>query len=527
MTTRLFVNGKVFTGTGEDDFASAFRITDGAFSWVGDTADVTGEEATDLGGATVLPGFLDVHAHPSFTATLADAVPLLPPDVDSLAALLDRLRAHPDIGTDRWIEGFGFDESRYPERRKPTASDLDAVSATQPIVVRRCDGHSVVCNSRALELAGITPDTPDPENGRIGRDASGTLTGLLAERAAFDAVLALRPPLKHEELVTRLAGLNRRLLARGIVAVDDLMATFVPEPLRLYRDAEQASLVPQCGLYYGWTDVRDSGMPDLSNDDRTGRMRVAGLKVLMDGAYSDRTAWTDDAYPGTCDHGIRTCSDDELRAAVAWARRNRIQVAIHAMGDRALHRVVDVVGDEEPWMGERPSVRLEHATLFSAELLDRLEASRMSFGVVSHSIFFFAEYDSYARSLSPQQLAVAYPIRSFYERVPATALSSDHPATAWSEADDVFVSIKAAVLRQAHNGASFNPAEAVTVAQAILLYTGRAAGVSPIEPVGVIRPGAEGTFVVLERDVFSVPSSEIDQVRVAETWVRGERAFRR
>lgn len=111
--------------------------------------------------------------------------------------------------------------------------------------------------------------------------------------------------------------------------------------------------------------------------------------------------------------------------------------------------------------------------------------------------------------------------------MPATALSPDHPATDWSEADDVFVSSKAAVLRQAHNGASFNPAEAITVAQAILLYTGRAAAVSPIEPVGVIRPGAEGAFVVLEQDVFSVPTREIDQVRVAETWVRGKRAFQR
>ena len=139
----------------------------------------------------MLPGLLDVHAHPSMLASLAGAVPCLPPEVRSLADLLDRLRTHPDLGRgdDRWIEGFGFDESGYPEGRKPTRHDLDQVSATQPVFVRRCDSHSLVCNTRALELAGITRDTPDPEGGRIGRDAAGKPDGLLVERAAYDRVV--------------------------------------------------------------------------------------------------------------------------------------------------------------------------------------------------------------------------------------------------------------------------------------------------------------------------------------------------
>jgi predicted amidohydrolase YtcJ len=527
MTSRLFVNAKVFTGTGEDDFATAFRIDDGIFGWVGDQADVAG--GTDLGGRTVLPGLLDAHSHPSLLASLAGAVPLLPPDVRSIAGLLDRLRTHPDLGRDdRWIEGFGFDESGYPEGRKPTRHDLDSVSATQPVFVRRCDTHSVVCNSRALQHAGITRDTPDPDGGRFGRDADGEPDGLLVERPAFDRVLALRPPVGHDEEVAHLARLDTHFLERGIVAVGDLMATITTaEPLRLFREAERSGLRPQFALYYAWTDLVAAGLPDLTDDDRTGRMKIAGVKLVMDGAYSDRTAWTDDAYPGSCRHGLQTASDDDLRGAAAWARRNGVQVAVHAMGDRALRYVVDVLGGEEPWLPDRPSVRLEHATLFSADLLDRLEAAPMEFGVVTHSIFFFAEYDSYARNLSKDQFSVAYPIRSFYERVPCSALSSDTPATAWSDADDVFVSVQAAVLREACNGADFNQAEAVSVAQALLLYTGRARLVAPFDGVGLIQPGFEGSFVVLDRDVFTVPPREIDRVRVQETWIRGEQAFAR
>jgi predicted amidohydrolase YtcJ len=149
----------------------------------------------------------------------------------------------------------------------------------------------------------------------------------------------------------------------------------------------------------------------------------------------------------------------------------------------------------------------------------------MSFAVVSHSIFLFAEYDSYQRNLSPRQFDIAYPIRSFYERLPFTALSSDSPATAWADADNVFVSIKAAVLRRAYNGADIGQAEAVTVPQALLLYTGRASRVAPLDGVGKIETGYRGSFVVLDRDIFTIDPEEIDQVRVAQTWIRGEQAY--
>jgi predicted amidohydrolase YtcJ len=527
MTSQLYINGEVFTGRGEDDFATAFRITDGVFSWVGDGAEVAGHQAVDLQGRTVVPGFLDVHTHPAFMATLVDAVMCLPPEVNSLAGLLEKLRTHPDLGrgNDAWIQGFGYDESKYPEGRGPTADDLDQVSATQPVFVQRCDGHSSACNHRALDLAGITHDTPDPPGARYGRDSDGRLNGLLIERNATDAVAAAIPAPDDAQQVRNLTLLNEHFVERGIVAVGDLLATMIPAPLETFRAAEKAGMRVQCVLYYGWPAAEE--LPDLTDDDRTGRMKIAGLKLFMDGAYSNRTAWTEDAYPGSGDHGMHTLTDDDLRDAVTWARRNHIQVAVHAMGDRALNHVLDMFADEEPWMGDLPSIRLEHATLFSPAMIDRMNAARMSFAVVSHSIFLFAEYDSYQRSLSPQQFEIAYPIRSFYEHVPFTALSSDSPATAWADADNVFVSIKAAVLRRAYNGADIGQAEAITVPQALLLYTGRARHVAPLDEVGLIEKGYEGCFVVLDRDIFTIDPGEIDQVRVAETWIRGEQVYPR
>lgn len=520
---QLFINAKVFTGEREDEFASAFRINDGEFTWVGSQSDVRGETAVDLHGRTVLPGLLDVHTHPSVMATLVGAADCLPPAVSSIEQLLVRLRGHANCGkaSDLWIDGHGFDDSRLAERRPPTARELDLVSSSQPVLVRRCDGHSAVCNSRALELAGITETTPDPPGGRFERDDLGRPNGILTEISAVDAVRALIPPASYSAQVADLAGLNEHFVSHGIVALCDMRATALPDPLRTFRDAESRGLRPRCTLYYSWDGLRDAP-PELTDADRRGRVRVGGVKLFMDGAYSNRTAWVDEPYPGSADHGMATLPDDEAREAVAWARRNQVQVAIHAMGDRAVEHAVALFGDEEPWLAGRPSIRLEHATLMSADTIGLVNQARMSFAVVTHTIFLFAEYDSYRRNLSGAQSKVAYPIRSLYETVPVTALSSDCPATAWGDADNVFVSVQAAVRRRAYDGSDIGQDAAVSVPQALLLYTSRARKVAHVGPVGKICPAYEGSFVVLDRDIFSLPVDEIDQVQVHETWIAGD-----
>jgi len=521
---RLFTNGKVFTGNGERDFASAFRVRGDRVVWVGDESEVLGENSVDLGGRTVIPGLLDMHTHPSMLASSADAADLLPPAVMSLAGVLDQLRAHPALGQgpDQWITGRGYDDPKFPEGRAPLAADLDLVSATQPIVVFRGDGHSGVCNTVALERAGITAATPDPPGARFERDENGRPDGRLTELNALQAIIAVMPG-GDDCQADRLADLNSHYLSRGIVAVCDMRALAPGDPLATFRAAERAGLRPRCTLYRDW--ATDGPLPDLQPGDAAGRIRIGGVKLFMDGAYSNRTAWTADAYPGSCDHGMQTLSDQDARAAVGWARRNGVQVAIHAMGDSALWHVLDLFGEDEPWLSDRPSIRLEHATLMSPALIEAMESARMSFAIATHTLFYFAEYDAYQRNLSQDQARVAYPIRGLYHSALPVALASDCGATAWSDADNVFISVKAAVLRQAYNGADIGQHSSVTVPQALLLYTGRAREIADVGPVGRIALGFEASFAVLDRDVFTVPPEEIDQVQVAETWVGGELAY--
>ncbi|GGH46908.1 amidohydrolase [Microbacterium album] len=526
MTSRIFTGGRVFTGRGETDFVSAFRVTDGVIDWVGDASGVDGAAAHDLGGRVVVPGLLDMHVHPALMTTTIDAVDCLPPAVTSLPQLIDALRTHEALGSDRdaWIVGNGYDETKYPEGRAPTARDLDAVSTTQPVLVWRCDRHSAVCNSRALEIAGITATTPDPPGARFERDADGAPTGVLTEIAAAQAVASHIPEAGPAERAARLRQVGQRLLSRGIVGVCDLLATRIADPLSTYRAAEDGAAMPRAGLFYGW-DPADPPA-DLTDEDRTGRARVSGLKVIMDGAYSNRTAWVCRPYPGSDDdHGLRTLSDEDALAAGEWARRNRVQLAVHAMGDRAIAQVLDLFEHQEPWLEETPSIRIEHATLLAPATIARLRAARMRFGVATHTVFLYAEYDGYERNLRPELRDHAYPIRSLYHELPALALSSDCPATAWGEADNVFVSVEAAVRRRAYNGADIGQGASVSAAQALLLYTDRAASLTDIGRVGRIEVGYEGSFAVLDRDVFTVPSEQIGETAVLETWIAGERVW--
>ena len=528
MRQQLFVNGKIFTGRSETDFSNAFLVTDGEIEWVGNEADFLVSPSVvihDLGGRTVLPGLLDMHVHPASMASTADAVECLPPRVGSISHLLEALTSHHLFGqgSDQWIIGAGYDETKYPENRSPVGADLDQVSNTQPIIVWRVDRHTALCNTVALEIAGITAKTPDPEGGRFGRDQDGTPNGILEEFAAISAVTNHIPVRTSVEQAQLMEKVGRRLLSRGIVGVCDLLATTVPNPLAAYRTVAERGPFPRSALFYGWK--RPHALTDLDDAEKTGRAKVAGVKVLMDGAYSNRTAWVCQPYPDSSDIGIHTISDEEVRAAAQWARRNEVQMAVHAMGDQAIAHILELFEDEEPWLRDVPSIRIEHATLMSPGTVERIRTAPMNFGIATHTIFLYSEYEAYNQNLHPRQMNEAYPIRSLYHAIDSLALTSDCPATAWSEADNVFVSIEAAVRRRAYTGADMGQASAVTVPQAVLLYTARAANLTSMEGLGQIARGFEGSFVVLSRDIFTMPTEEISTTLIEETWIGGERVY--
>ena len=526
---QVFVNGKIFTGRSEDDFVTAFKVADGRITWTGNANDINDAHAIDLDGQTVLPGFIDIHTHPTYVAMTVDAVPCTVPVVNSISEMVQALKQHHNFGKgpDAWIEGWGYDESKLAEHRTPTTADLDQVSPTQPVYVLRSDAHSGICNTRALQIAGITKDTPDPEGARFGRYDNGEPNGVLEEIAANNVVLRAKAVENYESKVAGLLGTASHYNERGIVAVTDMMALTRPfDNLKLYRDAASSGFRQQAALYFSWLDLKDNAT-DLTDEDRTGRAKFAGIKLFADGSVSGCTAWMCKPYRNSA-HGYSTLTDADLNAGYEWARRNKVQVAVHAMGDRALDHVIDFFAAKDPWLDGVPSVRLEHATFLSEAQIRKMNDAKMTFGVTTQIIFFFAEYDSYSQNLADEAFQRAYAVKSFYNNIEYFGLSSDAPATTWADPDNVFVSIKAAVTRKAYNGADIVPEQAITVPQAVLLYTSRPAPLARYEGLlGQIAPGYEASFVILDRDIFTIDVDELDRTQVQQTWIAGEKVYDR
>lgn len=519
-----FINGKIFLGTTPTSFASAMTIENGIVTWVGDTREVATPEAVDLQGRTVLPGLIDVHTHPKYIADALHGVACTPPHVNSIAEMQAALRQSPEFGKGptTWIEGWGFDETKLAEQRTPTVDDLDAVSIEQPIFIYRSDCHSSVGNSKALELAGIDRDTPDPQGGFIGHFPDGRPNGYMKEVAATQLLIRVKSAQNYATDVQNMANSSDHYLANGIVAIGEMMGRKQPDDsLRLYQDAVAAGFKPKTAIYYVYDEVANNSKLSPTFDDQ---LRVAGIKVFMDGSISGETAYNKRPYPDGR-NGVAITSPAKLKRAVDYARSHKLQVAVHAMGDAAIQTVLDVTQGLDPWLADRPSIRIEHASILSNAMLDQLNHAKMNYALVTQPIFFFAEDESYRQFLSPAQFKLIYRDKSMLATKARFALSSDAPCTPWAEPDSPFVNIYAAVTRKTANGDLVNPEEAITVPQAVLAYTKWPAAIGGFKHNGQLMPGYVGDFVFLNQDVFTVPIDQLRDVRVDETWIAGKLAF--
>ena len=522
-----------FPGRTGEPFLTEFTVEDGMFI-ADDSPAPDGTEIVtiDMRGAFVMPAFIDAHAHPDGLAMTMGAAACTPPTVRSIPELQSALRKMAAKNPEGWIEGWGYDESLLAEGRTPLKGDLDQVSADRPVFIRRSDYHSAVVNSKALEMAGIDRNTPDPEGGAFGRDANGEPDGRLIELGAVRFLEAHAKPAKtFESAVESLLKLKDHYLSHGILTTTNMMVMrgSDPEPLTLYREACRRGLPVDFNLYAVWQGGEDSsGMPDFRADELRGPVRYAGIKLFADGSISGKTAAVRNPYKTAegekLDYpcGMMTLEEPVFLAALSYARRNGVQLSIHIMGDRSIDAVLDWLSDVDPWLADVPSVRLEHASLLRPDQLERIDQMRLKPAFTTQIIFPFAEWRSYRASLSDADFNAAYPVKSIAQRLDAFALSSDAPGTTWADPDSVFVSLAAAVTRRDADDGVFGPDEAVSVGTALALYTGRAALVMPENgQIGVIEPGARANFIRLSGNPFMTAPSKLAELRVTGIWRDG------
>lgn len=532
---RLFTNGKIFTSEHKNLYADAMLVDDGRILWVGKQqempsgsggTDISIDEEIDLKGRTVIPGFIDGHMHPMMLAEYSRQIACLPPEINSIRELTEAI-AHTAEETPEgsWICGWGYDEGKYEEKRAPNRYDLDRGCADKPVFLVRCCEHVRCVNSKALEIAGITKDTPDPPGGRIDRDENGEPTGILRENAR-DLVLPYMPVETEDEIIDALVELSKLLISQGIVAVADMGNLCPGGNYDYYAKASRRGFRQRVAMYYMWDYFMDDPCFRITPQmmDRKQRLLIAGLKLIGDGSISGRTAWLRDPYLGTEEYGMPVYSDESLEKAISFAKECGCQISVHAMGGRAIDRVIDRVYKEKDWTdGSVPYFRIEHVTEPSEAAMKK--AAEKGFAFASQPIFEYCEIETYKANMEEARLKRLYPHRAELERGVRLCLSTDAPATSWAVPSNPFPNIKSAVTRRAYDGTDIGQEERIDIETAIILYTKNAAEICGFTGLGQLKPGYSADFAVLSEDIFSIDPARIDEVFVKETYICGEKVY--
>lgn len=474
----------------------------------------------------VLPGFHDAHNH-----LLAFGLKRQEADLrgtPSLAELLERIRRH-DRGQPV-VRANGYNQDDLAERRHPTRQDLDRVVPDRPVVVAHTSGHMVVANSRALELAGIGRDTPDPPGGHIERDSSGAPTGLLQENAQQLVETALPRPTRSE-LVRAIADASRTYASWGLVATQEAgVGWYGPDELAAWQEARATgALVTRAVLM---PDVRtlDWGAEDrplLYQGITTGfgdlALALGPVKIFADGSLIGRTAAMEEPFAGSAsERGMLVWPEADLFRMVARLHREGFQIAVHAIGDRAIRVVLDAYEAAQA-AAPRPDPRhrVEHAGVLPDALLARMR--RLGVIPVGQQHFIGELGDSMRAAVGDERIRWTYRQKSILRQGLVLAGSSD----CFVVDGRPLLGIHDAVNQTTASGRPYAPEEALTVEEALFAYTWGSAYVARREgEMGTLEPGKLADFVVLDRNPLGVEPAAIRELRVLATFVGGRATFR-
>jgi len=462
-----------------------------------------GTRVIDCQGGTLLPGFDDAHCHLFSLIRKLLSIDLSPAAVRSIADIKDVVAGKArETPPGQWVQGTGYSEFDLEEKRHPTRWDIDEVAPDHPVVLSHRSLHACVLNSRALALAGITRETPEPPGAMIERDLSdGEPNGLLYEMLGHIREKVM-PPWSEDELESGVALANREYLSQGITSIQD--ATVVNDYRRwqtVRRFIDAGELKSRVYMMVGAEAVsgfREAGLSFGAGDDR---LRLGAVKIVPSNVAGE-------LYP----------PQPELERMVLDAQAGGFQVAIHAVRESTVEAAITAF---ERAAGERPEANLRHRIEHCAEcpprLLERL--ARLGAVIATQPPFLYYSGDRYRAMVPAEQLKWLYPLKSFLDRGLVVAASSDSPIVP----SDPLMGIYGAVTRKSESGADLLPHEAISVEQALAAYTTSSAYASFEEGIkGSITPGKLADMVLLSDDPTTCPPEGIKDIRVGMTISGGE-----
>ena len=530
-TRKAFINGKIYTVNENQPYAEMVMTDENKITYVGKTnLNIIDAQTSvyDLEGKLMLPGFNDSHLHFTSGGSYLLGINLRPALSKEEFVNIIKDYSEGKDGTSgtltegMWITGGRWDHELWPDKTLPSKELIDPVSENTPVFVSRIDGHVGIANSKALELAGITKYTRDPDGGLIERDPeTGEPTGILKDNA-MDLVFKVIPPPSLEENVEATLRALEEARKFGITSVQDMTQ---PGELEAYRQVlENGELT--CRIYSIWPidKYEDIVRAGITVGNEEGLIKRGGLKGYADGSLGASTAWFFEPYvqdPSNYGLPMDVVTNGNLEKWAFDADGNRLQLCVHAIGDRANTFMLDlyekIKKENSPW--ER-RFRIEHAQHIRKEDLKRFA----EIGVVASVQPYHCIDDGVwaEKRIGPERIKTTHPYRSLLKSGAVVAFGTDWPVAPLNPLFGIY----AAVTRQTVDGKNpdgWIPEEKISVEDAIKCYTLNAAYASYEEKIkGSIEVGKLADFVVLSEDILSIDPGKIKDVKVTMTIFDGE-----
>lgn len=521
----ILVIGKVRTMDPRLPEATWFVIQDDRIVSVGQGAPpISGFEAIyNFSGYAIYPGFNDAHSHLMAYGFKLGEIDLK--GTGSIPEIADRI-AGASLKTPI-VRAQGYNQVLLREGRHPTRAELDRMVPDRPLILAHASGHMVVANSRALALAGIDRHTDNPPGGHIERDEHGEPTGLLQENAQNLMVAALPQPTTEEmvKAITRASGVYA---SWGLTTTQEAgVGWHGPNELAAWQLAREegklftrAVLMPDARTL-NWT----SQAPFLYQGLRTGFgdvvLRLGPVKIFADGSMIGRTAAMNEPYEGSAERGMLIWEDEKLRAMIQRLHTERWQIAVHAIGDRAVDQVLDAyefASQGKTLLGSRH--RIEHAGVLTDHALDRCRRLGVLPVPQQH---FVGELGETFRAAIGDRVQISYRQKSILRAGLVLAGSSD----CFVVDGRPLLGIHDAVNQLTAKNRPYAPGEALTPQEALEAYTYGSAYAAKEEKIkGRLQSGMLADFVVLDGDPVDIDQDKIRDIRVVATYMGGRETYR-
>jgi predicted amidohydrolase YtcJ len=525
----LVIYGRVWTGDSARPSAAGVASRGDTVLAVGDSAEIArlvGSKTLVIAAQSglVTPGFMDDHVHLMTGGFQLASVDLR--DATTPEEFTRRIKAFAaTLKPGEWITGGDWDHEKWPGTPLPDRSWIDSVTPNNPVFVNRLDGHMALANSLALAAAKLDKSVKEIPGGTIVRRKDRELTGVLKDEA-MNPVNRVIPDPSASQLDSALARAMRHAASLGVVGVSSVSTSWA-DIAALERARARGALTLRVSNYIplaAWRSMADSVRAKGPGDEW---IRTAGVKGFVDGSLGSTTALMTEPYrdaPGT--RGLFVTPEDSLRRWIGAADSAGLQVAVHAIGDRANALLLDIYDSVAKAHGARDRrFRIEHAQHLRPKEIPRFAAQ----GVIP-SMQPYHEADDgrwAAKRIGPELIKGTYAFRSLLDAGARLAFGSD-----WTVAPlNPLEGIKAAVTRQTLDGKNpegWVPEQKISVEEALRAYTAtNAYAVFAEGSRGVLKPGYRADLVVLDRDITKVPGAAIDQAKVAVTVVGGKVVYRR